>query len=565
MMTFIGHGVRAAAIVVGIGCAFSHPAPAIAQDQPPAAEAAPDPQSVALGEKMYMDGVLPSGELMTATVHGDITLTGEQVVCGACHRRSGMGSSEGQDIVPSTTGDILYQPLSLPTSRPPLPPARRPAYTDETLKRALRDGIGADGEPFSPLMPRYPLTDAELEHLVAFLKTLTTDPDPGVTEKQIHFATVIADTVEAEQRKALVDVLNTFVEQKNVETRNESQRAEHAPWHKEWVFGPYRKWVLHIWELQGPRESWPQQLETRYQEQPVFALLSGLVPGSWQPVHDFCEGFEIPCLFPITDLPVIDEQDFYNVYFSKGMTVEGEAIAQNLVDDGLLDTRVIQVYRDGDDRATVAAAALEAAWEARDGQVEDFALTGLDDESVNDFWSSLTDKGRGAVMILWLNEADTQAFWQRPGADDAAPARIYLSTTLYGDDPGDVPAGAREQLRFVHPYEIPGKLNRLLMRSTGWLRSRRIYAPEEKQVQANAYFALKMAGGALKGIQGYFDREFLLEGIEHMVDNANYTSVYPRLSLAPEQRFVSKGCYIARLSEDGSLVAVTDWLIPGSN
>jgi hypothetical protein len=71
--------------------------------------------------------------------------------------------------------------------------------------------------------------------------------------------------------------------------------------------------------------------------------------------------------------------------------------------------------------------------------------------------------------------------------------------------------------------------------------------------------------GALKSIQGYFDREYLLEGIEHMVDNANYTSVYPRMSLAPEQRFVSKGAYIARLSEDGSLVAVTDWLIPGSN
>jgi len=563
-MTFIGHGVGAAAIVVGIGCAFFHPAPANAQDQPPAAEAVPDPQSVALGEKMYMEGVLPSGELMTATVQGDITLTGEQVVCGACHRRSGMGSSEGQDIVPSTTGDILYQPLSLPTSRPPLPPARRPAYSDETLKRALRDGIGADGEPFSPLMPRYPLTDAELEHLVAFLKTLTTDPDPGVTGKQIHFATVIADTVEAEQRKALVDVLNTFVEQKNVETRNESQRAEHAPWHKHWVFGPYRKWVLHIWELQGPQESWLEQLETRYQEQPVFALLSGLVPGSWQPVHDFCEGFEIPCLFPITDLPVIDEQDFYNVYFSKGMTVEGEAIVQNLVDDGLLDTRVVQVYRDGDARGTVAAAALERTLEARGGQVEDFALTDLDDESVNDFWSSVTDKGRGAVMVLWLSEADTRTFWQRPGAD-AAPARIYLSTTLYGSDPDQVPAGAREQLRFVHPYEMPDKLNRLLMRSTGWLRARRIYAPAEKQVQANAYFALKMAGGALKDIQGYFDREFLLEGIEHMVDNANYTSVYPRMSLAPEQRFVSKGCYIARLSEDGSLVAVTDWLIPGSN
>jgi hypothetical protein len=167
-------------------------------------------------------------------------------------------------------------------------------------------------------------------------------------------------------------------------------------------------------------------------------------------------------------------------------------------------------------------------------------------------------------MILWLSEADTRTFWQRPGGD-AAPARIYLSTTLYGSDPVQVPARAREQLRFVHPYEMPGKLNRLLLRSTGWLRSRRIYAPGEKQVQANAYFALKMAGGALKGIRGYFDREFLLEGIEHMVDNANYTSVYPHISLAPEQRFVSKGAYIARLSEDGRLTAVTDWLIPGSN
>jgi len=166
---------------------------------------------------------------------------------------------------------------------------------------------------------------------------------------------------------------------------------------------------------------------------------------------------------------------------------------------------------------------------------------------------------------MWLSEADARTFWQRPGAD-AAPARIYLSTTLYGSDLAQVPVSVHEQLRFVHPYEMPDKLNRLLMRSTGWLRSRRIYAPEEKQVQADAYFALKTAGGALKGIQGYFDREFFLQGIEHMVDNANYTSVYPRISLAPNQRFVSKGAYIARLEggEKARLRAVSEWIIPGA-
>ncbi len=56
-----------------------------------------------------------------------------------------------------------------------------------------------------------------------------------------------------------------------------------------------------------------------------------------------------------------------------------------------------------------------------------------------------------------------------------------------------------------------------------------------------------------------------LERIEHMVDNATYTSVYPRISLAPNQRFVSKGAYIAKLSEEGRLLAVTDWLIPESD
>jgi hypothetical protein len=50
-----------------------------------------------------------------------------------------------------------------------------------------------------------------------------------------------------------------------------------------------------------------------------------------------------------------------------------------------------------------------------------------------------------------------------------------------------------------------------------------------------------MAAGALKGMCGFFVRDYLLERIEHMVDNATDISVYPRMSLAPDQRFVSRG------------------------
>lgn len=516
-----------------------------------------------LGRRMYMEGVLPSGKMMTATVGGDIEITGDQVICGACHRRSGLGSSEGQEVIPAVTGALLYQPLRLPTRKPPLAPQLRPAYTDDSLKRAIRDGMAADGSSLSPFMPRYALNDEQLDILLTYLKSLQGEPAPGVTDDEIHFATIVSDSVDPGTRKALTDVLETYFVQKNTETRHESRRAEQAPWHKEWIMAQYRKWVLHVWELNGPPESWPQQLDNWYRQTPVFAVLSGVAPGGWQPIHSFCDRFGVPCLFPTTDLPVIDEQDFYSLYFSKGMTLEAEAIAEHLGNDDLLSTTVVQVFREVDPRGETAAAALRRSLQARGGQLREFSLNGSDKPD-QAFWQSLLDGEGPAITVLWLDESDLENFWEQHDLS-AGGQRIYLSTTLHSSESDGIPVNARNQVYFVHPHEMPGKLPRLLVRSTGWLRAKRIYDPAEKQVQANAYFALKMAGEGLGHIRGFFSREYFLERIEHMVDNATYSSVYPRISLAPNQRFVSKGCYIARMSQDGRLTAITDWLIPGSN
>lgn len=516
-----------------------------------------------LGRSMYMDGILPSGEMMRATISGDIAVSGDQFICGTCHRRSGMGSSEGQEVVPAITGDTLYNPLRLPASKPPLTPLLRPAYTDATLKRAIREGIDANGKRLSDFMPRYALTDQQLVMLLGYLKTLTTDAAPGVTERDIHFATITTDAVPAAKRKALLDVLQTFFEQKNTETRHETQRFENAPWHKDPVFKRYRKWVLHVWDLHGAGDTWDAQLEAYYKRQPVFAVLSGVAVGSWKPVHEFCERSRVPCLFPTTDLPVDNEQDFYSVYFSRGMTLEGEAVVQHLSDDNVLAKPVVQVYRQGDPWGDTAAAALRRSLQHRGGRVTDLPLDPA--QSLDMFWDSVRAAGSGTVLVLWLGQRDLAGFWRSLDAG-GLPERIYLSTTLYGGNPGAVPGAARQNLYFVVPHALPDKLPGLLARSTGWLRVKRIYSPAEKQVQANAYFALKIAGGALTNIHTYFSREYFLESIEHMVDNAVYTSVYPRISLAPDQRFVAKGCYITRLSADGTgrLEAVTDWLIPGS-
>jgi hypothetical protein len=65
-------------------------------------------------------------------------------------------------------------------------------------------------------------------------------------------------------------------------------------------------------------------------------------------------------------------------------------------------------------------------------------------------------------------------------------------------------------------------------------------------------------------IRGFFKRDYFIERMEHMAENALYTSVYPRVSLAPGQRFLSRGAYIAQFQPGGAgeLAAKTDWLLP---
>jgi hypothetical protein len=53
----------------------------------------------------------------------------------------------------------------------------------------------------------------------------------------------------------------------------------------------------------------------------------------------------------------------------------------------------------------------------------------------------------------------------------------------------------------------------------------------------------------------------MIEIVEHIAEKALETSVYPRLSLGPSQRFASKGAYILKLNKDG-IKQVGDWIVP---
>lgn len=44
-------------------------------------------------------------------------------------------------------------------------------YTNDTLRRAITDGIDPGGERLDPVIPRWSMADADMTDLIAYLKT----------------------------------------------------------------------------------------------------------------------------------------------------------------------------------------------------------------------------------------------------------------------------------------------------------------------------------------------------------------------------------------------------------
>ena len=519
------------------------------------------------GMRIYREGILPSGEKMRGETSGGVLLSGAMAACENCHRRSGMGSAEGGTGVRPVTGAALYRPEEVwgvgPGRKAPRGPQNWPVYTDESLARAIRDGVNPAGRRFDPAMPRYELRDADLALLVAYLKSLSATSAPGVTKDVIRFATVIDGRVSPDRRNSVLDVLRIFTRDKNAGSRNEALRARAAPWTDARRFRAYRTWELDVWELSGPEETWEAQLEAYYHRRPVFVLIGGISAGGWGPVHRFSERHGVPCLFPNVDAPVVSGPGYYTVYFSRGVVLEAEALARHLggEPDAIRRGPVFQVYRDDETGRAAAAAFREAATRSGVSGLRDARLPAAGDLP-DRILEGAQEGARPATVVLWLSGPDLRRLGRRRrGA--SLPGRIYLSSTLAGTEAAAALGAPKVDAYLVHPFALPGKEGER-SRIRVWLNARKV-PPGEERLQANSFFAEAIAVGALDLMLDFFSRDYLLETVEHMAETTVAPSAYARLSLGPGQRFASKGSYILRYAPSGGgFLPIGGWIVPES-
>lgn len=416
---------------------------------------------------------------------------------------------------------------------------------------------------------------------------------------------MITPDVEPERRKVFLDMLRIVVFQKNASTMTAKQvgaKRKHMISAAEMVLGTERSWVLDVWELQGPHETWREQLAAKYRAKPVFALISGLSNSSWQPVHDFCEQESVPCWFPSVDLPVMTESP--NVlYFSRGVVLEAGVLARYLKEQQNATQHLVQIFRDND-AGRAAADALKQALSGSSFTVEDHKLDNGADigDALHTILGAVKEND---VVMCWLKPNDVAVMEQ---SKPVSGAKYYFSAHLGNTEHRSYPADWKGVSRLIYPYELPAQreVNQIYFRT--WLNMSKLPLVDEA-MQSEVFFAMNYLTDTVSEMLNNMYRNYLLERAESMLNKregskseqetrdrqylgrpgemvmklgqptieegsriqitadlagkvSRGTTVYPRLSLAPGQRFASKGAYIVHLGEDGKLVADSEWIVP---
>ncbi len=568
------------------------------------------------GKTIYMTGRLPSGNEVVA-LRGDIQIKGEQAACVSCHRPSGMGSVEGNIIIPPITGHYLFRTGNLPyATMDPISGKRfnqqHEPYTANALHQAITKGINVSGNEMNPIMPRYQLSDEEINYITAYLGQLSQDYSPGIKNGTIQFATIITPEVDPGKKAILIKTLNSIFAQKNRSTINAKNVGHrHMVTAAELVLGTEKKWELNVWELSGDASSWPEQLKKYYDEKPIFAVISGLSESNWQPVHTFCNQQKIPCWFPSVDFAPPIDNSFYSIYFQNGIGLESHVLAKFLSTKNK-PKRIIQFHQNKN-LGIKAAASLQDALNETGASVEDQSNLIADKKKLKSELAKLSSKD---VVVLWLRPEEMSVF-----SDITPPkATVFISGRLIGDHQFPLPAAWVKQVKMIYPYELPDQRQASLDYFHQWLFYNQIPI-EDEPLQAEIFFAASSMTETMIEMLDNLYRDYLIERAESMLsrnERAKYeqrerisqslrwssrnprgtdeeqammkddikhneqilnnrkedqgkgkgTSIYPRLSLGISQRFASKGAYIVSIDPDTSssskpkLLPDSEWIIP---
>lgn len=240
------------------------------------------------GRQIYFDGTSPSGAPIIAYFGKDyLEVPGESATCTSCHGYDGLGRTES-GVIPS---NVTWQHLMKSYGHVHPDGQFHGAFTEESLKSYMRDGLYPGGVLGDPSMPVYEISDRDLDDLLAYMKRLGIHPDPGISPNIVRVGTIIP----SEGATAPIgEVLSATAQASFADTRGRGG-----------IYGRVPELVV---EKHAPGQDLKTALRRLVEEKQVFALLNTFTPGQERELESLAEEFRIPLIAPFAPAHADDQQ-----------------------------------------------------------------------------------------------------------------------------------------------------------------------------------------------------------------------------------------------------------------
>ncbi|HSB73900.1 MAG TPA: ABC transporter substrate-binding protein [Candidatus Methylomirabilis sp.] len=499
-----------------------------------AAEAAGGPLTPAerRGRQVFLRGSGSEGRELTALLGDGATQVSAGIVpCVQCHGWDGRGQAES-GIPPS---DITWAALTAPEGGTYADGRGRPAHSEATVARAITLGVDPAGGRLAAVMPRYRLSRAETDDLIAYLKRLGDDRDPGVTETSITVGTLLPATGSlAETGRAIGAVLAAYFAEIN------DQGGVHN-----------RRLQLKTAE---PAETAPgiaASVDRFLGAAQVFAMVGPWIAGAERELAGLMAREEVPLVGPFTLFPQVglplNRQLFY---IHPGLESQARLLVQYAARTGGTQKRALAVVHPESEALALVAETAEAegkraGWSAvlrityEPGRfdpghlVRDLRRGGPD---------ALVFLGSGGELAA-LGKAAEQVRWS---------PTLLLPGSLASQEVLDIPASFTDRVFLSFPT-VPSDQTRAGVAEFRALLDKHTIPPPYLAAQLSAYAAAKILVEGLRRAGRDLSREKLVTALEGLYNFE--TGVTPPISYGPDRRIGTLGAHIVAVDlEKKSLV-----------
>jgi ABC-type branched-subunit amino acid transport system substrate-binding protein len=451
--------------------------------------------------------------------------------CAGCHGRDGKGRAEG-GVKPT---NIVWENLTKPYGGIAESGRKYDTYDEYTFLRAVNEGIDSSGNKLDSSMPRYNISRQDAGDLVAYLKVIADDFDPGITDGEIIIGTL--QPTQSYQKKvasAMISVINAQFDEVNKSGG---------------LYGRHLKLKVVGYE---DRQSFIGATSKLIGDDKVFALLGTFSASADQALTDMVEEAEILSVGPYTQFPTAKGgQHHYTFYMHGGLDSQVGVLTKRIGEQAVKSNKTFVFYsKDGRFREN-AENAIELL---EQNDISDHQLVEYDPASSDSLSDLIDPENNMNPSILFLGSSSELLALIEKSPDLKAEPRLYVPGFFVTSHILELPQSYAALLEMTYT-SVPGAEGEESLREFREFIMRNKLGRDFLTVRLFAYSAGKTLVEGIKRSGKRITRKKVMRAMEDLY-NFNAGLNKP-ISYGSRRRTGLHGAYVVKLDAESKRLSPT--------